>query len=234
MFLLLFGLSIPFYIYRVRNLHVYLPQILYYDSSGYNPTTIKAKEFFGVKLEETKHNLSHKETSRELKPDEVGKNNILQLKDNNIELETIQINENDCNMEIRNTNKEGEEKIKIKYNNFTEKADVAKTDKKINALKLISLEDYEKLDYENLYYDKRTFFVTYKDSLIEEHSLFSLIFKRSLMEPFFIRLIKFTFEMSMTFALSAMLFTDKYIEARINNQKSVSLRNKISLIFSSV
>jgi hypothetical protein len=214
-------------------LEKYLPKILYYDSSGYEPEIEIAEEYFDnpeMKHKE-KNNESQKETCRELKSDIVIENKKLQLKENKKETEYTkesnidQDNEGDGKNEIvMNGENKTVDKTKIFVNNYTEvkPSDLkATTDIPETISKTISLEDYEKLSPDELFYDKRTFFATMKDELIQDHPFISLIFKRSLIDPSHIRLINFVFEINMQFAFSAMLFTDDYIAARITNQKAV-------------
>jgi hypothetical protein len=229
-FLLLFALSTLLYRFKTWKMNIYLEKILYFDSQQYNPEDDIAIEYFGstAELKEShKNDISQKESSRELKSDIVIENNELKLKENNNTDKELNNNEGQetlSNREISITNKQSENTTNVKYNNYTETSSKLNNNEIIhkgNTVKSISLRDYEELAQGELYFDKRNFITTLKDLLISEHALISLIFKRSLMDPSFIRLIKFVFEINMQFAFSAMLFTDDLIDARVNNKKAV-------------
>jgi hypothetical protein len=207
-----------------------LTKILYHDAKSYEPRKMKAEEYFGFDIEEEKNgdkpctenkkdeiknnneknnetvneDTNNKETSRELKKDidiAENKKDILQLKENqNIQIVTL----NNNYILERNT----------KTYNKVVPTQIAK-------FNLITINDYEELEPEKLNCDKRTFLNMLKDCCILEHSLVSLLFKKSLLDPAFIRLLKFIFNCSLQFALSAMLFTDNYIDKRLTNHNKV-------------
>ena len=52
------------------------------------------------------------------------------------------------------------------------------------------------------------------DMLLKDHTLFSLIFSNSIIEPISIRILKFYLELIIVFALSAFFFSDDYIDKR--------------------
>jgi hypothetical protein len=194
------------YFYKSKNIGNYLGDIIYNDSKGFNPKKRKANDYFNFE-KITKETVETKETTRELKKDEVtltcenNQNNILKLKENENE------NNHACN-----TNEERD----IKMNNFVEENKdkaVAKPEIKINHI--ISYQDYKMLANDELHFDKRRFFTIFKEMLILDHSLISLLFKKSLFEPSFLRLIKFVFEINTQFTFCALLFTDSYIEDRL-------------------
>jgi hypothetical protein len=118
----------------------------------------------------------------------------------------------------------------IGVNNFIEKEEVGtrrgsqnqfkKNDIKAN----ITIEDYHSLTLsESIKYDKRTFMTYLFDNIIEEHRLLSLIFKRSLFDPVFIRINELIFELSLSFSMNALLFSDQYVDARASSPNKVSL-----------
>lgn len=63
-------------------------------------------------------------------------------------------------------------------------------------------------------YDSRSFFKYMKDSLVEEHPLLNLLFKKSLKHPVDIRVLLFFTSFNITFATNALLFSDDYIDQR--------------------
>jgi hypothetical protein len=207
-----------------------LTKIVYFDSNGFNPDKDKPGVYFGNNTDtEFKENNSQKETSRELKHNIIIENNNLQLKENNKEAEfTIVNNTDNINKEsekgnemITMPNEKGNEMKQV--NNFMEVSNQLKAPKNHLESKpnTISQKDYESLAPEDLFYDKRTSGKVYTDLLIQEHSLISLVFKRSLFNPLFIRLVRFVLEINLHFGFNAMLFSDRFIEARITNPNSV-------------
>jgi hypothetical protein len=89
--------------------------------------------------------------------------------------------------------------------------------------------DFDELSiHEELLYDKRPFNVYVKDAIIKEHRIINIIFKRSLLHPFFIKMNKLTFELSMGLAINALLYTADYIDKR------ATANDKVIYIFNSV
>lgn len=78
--------------------------------------------------------------------------------------------------------------------------------------------DYKSLqsgDY--LIYDDRPFWRYFFSCLLDEHPLLSTFFKKSLLEPAFIRVLLLIFNISLTISLNALLFIDSYIDIRADN-----------------
>jgi hypothetical protein len=191
-----------------------LDEIISNDSNGYNPAIMKAKEYF-IKIQENKEEGEMKDTTRELKTETQtaaeNENKILQLKENEIKAKA------------KADSKDNNNELTVKRNNFIieegsgnnkqneQLPKVSSTNKKI-----ISYEDYNCLKPEDLIYDKRGYITILKETLKIEHSLLSLFFKKSFFEPPFLMLIKFTFEINTQFAFNALLFTDSYIEKRLD------------------
>lgn len=79
----------------------------------------------------------------------------------------------------------------------------------------LTIKDYQNLAMnEILKYDKRGFFKYIWDYLTDQHVIISLFFKKSLIEPIYIRTVFFCFALSMEFAINAILFSDAYIDKR--------------------
>jgi hypothetical protein len=79
----------------------------------------------------------------------------------------------------------------------------------------ISLKDYEQLTTDEIIkYDKRGFFTFVLDHVLEGHILIA-VFKKSLIEPIFIRVILLVYIISMSFAFNAICFSDDYINKRM-------------------
>ena len=64
-------------------------------------------------------------------------------------------------------------------------------------------------------YDKRSFFKLYIDDLRENHIILTIFLKNSLLYPKWIRIIWLLYNISLTFFLNGLLFTDGYIDNRI-------------------
>jgi hypothetical protein len=80
---------------------------------------------------------------------------------------------------------------------------------------MISIPDYDALSPRDLIqYDKRTPMAYFKDILIVDHTILSLIFRKSLKDPLFIRVVMLVFNLSMQFALNAMVYTDDVIDQK--------------------
>jgi hypothetical protein len=89
----------------------------------------------------------------------------------------------------------------------------------------ITIKDYQELTiYELAFYDKRTFWLLYWDLLMEDHILLNVIFKRSIMDPLWIRLIYIVFNLSIMFALNALFFSDDLIDIRATVDETQRVR----------
>jgi hypothetical protein len=120
----------------------------------------------------------------------------------------------------------------VAVNNFIEddisskKDSLEEKDKKISVS--ITMQDYHSLTLkESIKFDKRTFKAYLADNIIENHKIINLIFKKSLLHPLFIRINELIFDLSLTFAINALLFSDNYIDARANDPHKVKTFNKI-------
>jgi len=71
---------------------------------------------------------------------------------------------------------------------------------------------------DQLKYDNRNFIEYMRDSLLDDHPLFS-IFKKSLKNPIEIRVLFFFTSLNLNFATNALLFSDEYIDQRANADK---------------
>ena len=73
---------------------------------------------------------------------------------------------------------------------------------------------------DQLKYDKRNFIEYMRDSLLNDHPLFSF-FKKSLKNPIEIRVLLIFTSFNLNFATNALLFNDGYIDQRANADKSL-------------
>jgi hypothetical protein len=213
--IILFILSLfPILLYLQNNKYINknLDEIIYTDSKGFEPKKMKAIYYFGHNEEENEME-EHKDTTRELKNHKriENDNNILNLKENEVKevkAEAKTETKTDVNCIEQN----------IKKNNFINEQDEQQPRKTTpKQIRIISSEDYKNLPIDKLFCDKRTFAVMLKEYLKTEHTLFSLFLKRSLFEPFFLRLCKFVFEINIQLAFNALLYNDSYIDQRLDN-----------------
>ena len=115
---------------------------------------------------------------------------------------------------------------KKKNNNSADKLKIKKfkndhNNKLVFKLKFITLKDYNELNpYDAIIYDKRNFLELFFDKLKEENLLVNLLFYNSILEPLWIRMIFFYFNLSLMFALSAFFFSDDYIDSRADIPQS--------------
>jgi hypothetical protein len=207
-----------FFIFNQNDIGKYLAKILYYDSKTFQYRKIHPSEYFleptnivnTANNVEDNNNNTFRETSRELKPNVVNNNEVLQLKEN--------IGEAVYNKE--DSVKMNNNFIAVNKNAVNPESPIPST---LITKGIISIADYNVLTTEDsMIYDKRSHFTFLKDSLSTTHSLFSLILKRSLKDPASSRIISFIFSTSLVFMTNAFFMSDSYIEDRINNNNRVS------------
>jgi hypothetical protein len=142
----------------------------------------------------------------------------------------IQINEND-------SQGKGNDNV-ILNNNFIEnieseanKISPETSNKNENEIDVkITIPDYNSLTMlDSVRYDKRTFKTYLLDNIIMHHKILGLIFQISLIHPIFIRINELIFEVSLTFAINALLFTDTNIDKRASSPYKVSLYLTLSM-----
>lgn len=95
---------------------------------------------------------------------------------------------------------------------------------KLGAYKSLTMKDYEEMTFDQLIiYDKRSFFKYYFDTILEEHCILEIIFKRSLVYPKLFRTSLLFFSFSLDFALNAIFYSDSYISARHSTAVSTDI-----------
>jgi hypothetical protein len=107
--------------------------------------------------------------------------------------------------------------------------------KKINQTSKIKVEptidDLKQLTpYDALTLDKTPFFQMVSDALIDEHALICLLFKKSLLDSAWQRVMNFFLNMHLIFAINALLFSDDYIDSRSDVDASVTVNQYFLLI----
>lgn len=107
----------------------------------------------------------------------------------------------------------------LKYKKKNNNNIILETDNKIN------LPYFQKLSF-----DERTHWEYFKAEVKINHIVFNLLYVKSLVEPFTIRLYDFFFELSICFALNAIFFTDSVIESR-NDYKKTHFGSQLNFMF---
>jgi hypothetical protein len=195
------------YIYRSNGINKNLSKILYYDYRGYDREVIKDPlEYF----------LHNSQPSGRTPPVAVHRENAVKTTTNSNQGEILNLKEN-CQMTTERDNK-------IFDNPVINELEIG-VDKSVQSVALkgtITVSDYEELSaVELLKLDKRNTLAFLKDRMVLDHSILSLVFLKSLKFPLFIRTHQLTFNLSMQFAVNAMLYTDDVIDARQTNMESV-------------
>jgi hypothetical protein len=210
-------LSALLYAYRSQGIEKSLLRIIYYDYRGYDRDIIKKPQnyFLGAQDIPTEPPVAIECKSvahgvEKVASAESRQGNVLQLKENRdfvaTERENILIN-----------------------NAVSQNAETTKGDININNLTpvskgLITIPDYEELlPRELLKFDKRTTFAYLKDLMILDHTILSLVFRKSLKDPLFIRVLQVVYSFSMQFAINAMLYTDGVIDERQSKLADVTM-----------
>jgi hypothetical protein len=186
------------YSYKNRNLVKYIKKILYFDFRGYDPSFHDPSNYFLGNDAQAAH-LFELATSDECRGDN-NQANVLQLREN-VNSERNELHLQSLGSKTINTE---QTKIKSKSNQ-------------------ISIPDYESLTpMDLLIYDKRSNFKYLTDILILEHPIISVILKRSLKDPLFLRLFKLLFSLSIVFGMNALTYTDSYIDMTQSNVDNVN------------
>lgn len=75
--------------------------------------------------------------------------------------------------------------------------------------------DYEVLDpVQAIYYDKRGPFTIFHNFMQDNHTIYNLLFFDSVMDPLSKRFLGFLIEININFWMSALFFSDDYIDKR--------------------
>jgi hypothetical protein len=183
------------YLYKNRKLEKFLKKILYHDFRGFDPNLDTPDNYF---LNAKAEHLVKLETSGECRVDN-NHENILQLREN------IYSERNELHLESLESKTTNKEQTNVKSNSK------------------ISIPDYETLTpMDLLIYDKRSNWKYLEDILILEHPILSIIIKRSLTDPLFLRIFKFLFSLIILFGMNALTYTDSYIDMAQSNVDKVT------------
>jgi hypothetical protein len=197
------------YVFRSRGIEKNILKIIYYDYRGYDRDIFKKPEDYFQKSTEqpiaienpviTDNNLTDNDND-----------NILKLRENRQPITT--------------------DREKIHINNPTD--DNCSTNRDVNLRTsspgsnkvTITIPDYSELSpIEQLKHDKRSTLTYLKDLMICEHTILSLVFRKSLKDPLFIRVLQMVFSFSMQFGINAMLYTDNVIDDRQSKLADVNI-----------
>jgi hypothetical protein len=209
--------SVVLFYFRASGIEKNLSNILYYDFKGYEEG-IKPERYFSTtqsKLNATVPQVTAIDNRTDLggitterqKVNDGG--DILKLNENkdgtNPPKQTDDVVMTNCSVNIPES-----------------KTQSAEPDDKLCSM--ISIPDYEELTpKELLKYDNRTTVRYFRDLLFVHHGVLSLVFRKSLKEPLFIRVWMFVFSLSMQFVFNALMYTDDVIDQRQANQKNVPI-----------
>lgn len=122
---------------------------------------------------------------------------------------------------ISEKNPEKLSSMQLQINNFIKSTDGHKIDNYANYPPTLTLKDYDSLSTkEKLTIDHRSACSYLGDSFKFSNPILSLFFKKSLMEPFEIRVSYMAFKITSQFALNALLFSEKLIDSRADTVMS--------------
>jgi hypothetical protein len=213
-FFLLTCISGILYLYRTHKLEKIITKVLYYDYQRYNPNKMKLEDYF----------LGRETKTLLIDP------LVTSVRTINIQNISNGIDNRNEHLKLKENQNETSRENEIVYNNnnrVNDKRAVTCQDNKklrnqINEKKTVS--DYEQLNGIDSYiYDKRPIITYLKTRLILDHPILSLIFKKSLKDPFFIRFFKLIFSLNMLFGVTVILYTDDLIDQSDSNISVVSI-----------
>jgi hypothetical protein len=200
------------YLYKNKHLERNLDKILHFDYRGYDPSLCELEQYFlpDGNRPDGNNNIVDKVERTEMKekPGAGGETHIQDNQDGVLRLRDNNLTTDRCELQVNNYT--------------TNENNIKKPDTNTQGKKPITLADYGALSSVDLLkVDKRTTLVYLRDLLLLEHSAVSLVFKRSFKDPFFLRLYKFVFSVSMLFAMNALTYTDSYIDQQHTNPEQV-------------
>ena len=124
------------------------------------------------------------------------------------------------------------DKINKKENRSLHEEKILEINNRKQLSNVITLKDYDRMKVEDLLiFDKRNFLKFYFDSILTKHSfLKAFIFKTALI-PFYIRIILFFLEISVSFALNAIFYSDSFISEKNKVVLTTNMVNLYLLLF---
>jgi hypothetical protein len=202
-------------------------KIIYFDCRFFDKDSMVLKKYFkrntsNNKIMKNDNNKKLFAPTNALGPQAVGSDQqILNLNVKNEDMHILDKNDEERIAQHNNYLEDINDKGNISEDNNENKIEEANVKEKYNSP--ITIGDYEQLGpLDIIRYDKRSFCKYLSDKLIMDHTIVSLIFKKSLFDPLYIRILKLVFQVSLQFCANALLFTDDYIDARALDQQKVN------------
>ncbi len=181
------------------------------------------------KFEEDRFIIKKKKELRNIEVAEV-KLNVIKLKDlvQDVVTDSLELNEISCiiNQEINRVNTENdsdengmkEQEALTKGDKVTEMNVINLENDEITDIKVISVRDYFADSHRDLSdWDDRSFSQYFWDVLEYQNLFFYAFFRRSLLTPYYIRITLFFIQLDLFFLLNCMMYTDYYIDKRLDN-----------------
>ena len=80
---------------------------------------------------------------------------------------------------------------------------------------MITLKDYDNMTVDELLvFDKRGILKFYWDSILIRHDFLRAFIYKTVLKPFYIRIILFFLQISVSFALNAIFYSDSYVSEK--------------------
>jgi hypothetical protein len=221
------------------NIDADINKVIYYDCLFYDKKVMLIEDYFNREKEKQEHNKVKKYNNKDFVKTPFSSDRNINKENNN---DILNLNIKPDNIDHKKEEDDDDDDVVVvQHNNFIE--GISHNDKSFNQNygnrnrqeandknenvvynSPITIHDYEELGaMDVIEYDKRKFTKYLADELVMNHSIISLFFKKSLFDPFYIRLMKLIFQISLQFCTNALLFTDDYIDARALNTQKVYL-----------
>lgn len=99
---------------------------------------------------------------------------------------------------------------------------------RIDISNMITLKDYYNMSVDELLvFDKRGFLKFYWDSILTRHDFLRAFIYKTVLKPFYIRIILFFLEISVAFALNAIFYSDSYVSEKNKVVLTTKMVNKV-------
>jgi hypothetical protein len=181
---------------------------------------MSANDYFNRKTQKVEialnQNIDQINTSRELKvvEQQATNDNRLILQDNAV-----------CSEKnIKNTDNNNDD-VAIKNNNFLNLSidkQTSNNEERLKQQNSITFPDYENLLFEEISCDNRTFTSHLNSQVNNDHPILNIVFRRSLFNPHFTKILILVLQLNLILAFNAVLFSDSLIDERLYNFTSVN------------
>jgi hypothetical protein len=217
MFLSIMLLSGFLYVFRSRGIEKNLFKIIYYDYRGYDREIFKKPDNYFRKGGQPIAIVNPVITDNKLADNDRG--GVLKLRENTQLITTDRENIHINNPENIHNNNPTNDNVQ-----FTKRDVDLRTSPPVSNKGMNTIPDYNELSpVEQLKHDNRSSLPYLKDLMICEHTILSLVFRKSLKDPLFIRVLQMVFSFSMQFGINAMLYTDNVIDDRQSKLADVNI-----------